>query len=367
MHHEPAGLEAALASLLARRESRSQLRRLTTVSPGMVDFSSNSYLSLSTHPDVQRAYLHFLASQIGEPSPAASPSFLGSGGSRLLDGNSAFAETLERDIASFHRAPAGLLFNSGFDANVGLFSCVPQPGDVIVYDELIHASVHDGMKLSRAVRKVPFRHNTVATDAAHADEDVKGLDAVLQDLVAGDLGKELNDGTRNVFIAVEGVYSMDGDVSPLQDIVECVEQRFPKRNGHIIVDEAHSMGIFGEQGRGLVCELGFEERVFARVHTFGKAMGCSGAIVLSSQTTRAYLINYARTLIYTTAMALPSLASIKVTYDFLMNDGGNPLMRNLHALMAHTHTLFQASCALHNPPPELLRNIKRSVVKCLHQ
>lgn len=364
-------LEAKLSALLARRESRSQLRRLTTVSPGMVDFSSNSYLSLSNHPDVQRAYLSLLTSHINNPSPATSPPILGSGGSRLLDGNSSFSESLERDIASFHGAPSGLLFNSGFDANVGLFSCVPQPADIIVYDELIHASVHDGMKLSRAAQRLPFRHNTVTTDSSHAGKGLKGLDVLLQDLTAGAQGKELFEGKKNVFVAVEGVYSMDGDVAPLQQVVECVERRLPKGNGYIIVDEAHSTGIFGAKGRGLVCELGLEEGIFARVHTFGKAMGCSGgefkrhkfefvtltspAIVLSSHTTRAYLINYARPLIYTTAMALPSLASIKVTYDFLMNNGGEPLMRNLHGLMNHTHSLLQSICARYKPPADLLR------------
>lgn len=363
-------LEATLSALLARRESRSQLRRLTTVSPGMVDFSSNSYLSLSNHPDVQRAYLALLTSHINNPSPATSPPILGSGGSRLLDGNSAFSESLERDIASFHGAPAGLLFNSGFDANVGLFSCVPQPSDIIIYDELIHASVHDGMKLSRAAQRLPFRHNTVTTDSSHADKGLKGLDALLRDLTTGVQGKEVLEGKKNAFVAVEGVYSMDGDVAPLQQVVECVERRLPKGNGYIIVDEAHSTGIFGAKGRGIVCELGLEERIFARVHTFGKAMGCSGgesasqfeflmltspAIVLSSHTTRAYLINYARPLIYTTAMALPSLAGIKVAYEFLMNNGGEPLMRNLHGLMNHTHSLLQSICARYKPPADLLR------------
>ncbi|KAH7139973.1 pyridoxal phosphate-dependent transferase [Dactylonectria estremocensis] len=348
-------LEARLASLLARRESRSQLRRLTTVSPGMVDFSSNSYLSLSNHPDVQRAYLSLLSSHINSISPASSPPILGSGGSRLLDGNSSFSESLERDIASFHGAPAGLLFNSGFDANVGLFSCVPQPTDVIVYDELIHASVHDGMKLSRAAQRLPFRHNAVSTKGNRMGKNLRSLDALLRDLTTGSSGREFLDGKRNVFVAVEGVYSMDGDVAPLQEIVECVERWLPKGNGYIIVDEAHSTGIYGAQGRGLVCQLGLENRVFARVHTFGKAMGCSGAIVLSSHTTRAYLINYARPLIYTTAMALPSLASIKVTYNFLMNGGQEPLIRNLHGLMQQTHNLLQSICAHYNPPADLLR------------
>ncbi|KAH7166481.1 pyridoxal phosphate-dependent transferase [Dactylonectria macrodidyma] len=348
-------LEAKLASLLARRESRSQLRRLTTVSPDMVDFSSNSYLSLSSHPDIQRAYLALLSSHINSPSPATAPPILGSGGSRLLDGNSTFSESLERDIASFHGAPAGLLFNSGFDANVGLFSCVPQPNDVIVYDELIHASVHDGMKLSRAAQRLPFRHNTVSTNEDAAAKGLKCLDALIRDLTTGSGGKDISDGKRNVFVAVEGVYSMDGDVAPLQEVVECVERRLPKGNGYIIVDEAHSTGIFGAKGRGLVCQLGLENRIFARVHTFGKAMGCSGAIVLSSHTTRAYLINYARPLIYTTAMALPSLASIKVTYDFLINGGQEPLMRNLHDLMRQTHNLLQSICTHYNPPVDLLR------------
>lgn len=271
---EGTSLESTLASLLARRETRSQLRRLTIAPSSSVDFSSNAYLSLSTHPEVQRAFLDLLQSHIGSSLP--SPSVLGSGGSRLLDGNTPFAEAVEREIAAFHHAPAGLLFNSGFDANVGLFSCVPQPGDVIVYDELIHASVHDGMRLSRANKRLPFRHNTVEESLEAAGGKTKPLDVLLRDLVTGEAGKDLKQGVKNVFIAVEGVYSMDGDLPPLEDIVACVEKHLPNGNGHIIVDEAHSTGLYGKQGRGLVCELGLEDKVFARVHTFGKAMSCSG-------------------------------------------------------------------------------------------
>jgi 8-amino-7-oxononanoate synthase len=174
-----------------------------------------------------------------------------------LDGNSTLAENLERDIAAFHNADAGLLFNSGFDANVGLVSCLPQPGDVVVYDELIHASAHDGMRLSRAGRRVSFKHNCVYGEG--------GLDDVLSGI----------GGEKSVFILVEGVYSMDGDVAPLKEIVESVKSRVPT-NGYIIVDEAHSTGIFGYQGRGLVCELGLEKEIFARLHTFGKAMSSFG-------------------------------------------------------------------------------------------
>ncbi|KAL3590858.1 hypothetical protein FPOAC2_13060 [Fusarium poae] len=266
-------LEQQLAFCLSKRSNRSQLRKLTTFPSTNVDFSSNAYLSLSSIPSLLSAYHTLLQNH---PS-------LGSGGSRLLDGNSSFAQDLERDIAAFHNAPCGLLFNSGFDANVGIVSCLPQAGDIIFYDELVHASAHDGMRLSRAARKIPFKHNCVYGEG--------GLDHVLSGL-----GEE-----TSVFILVEGVYSMDGDVAPLRDIVSCVKSRL-SGNGYIIVDEAHSTGIYGKQGRGLVCELGLEEEIFARLHTFGKAMSSFGAIVLCSSITREYLINYARTLIYTTAL-----------------------------------------------------------------
>ncbi|KAF4950813.1 hypothetical protein FGADI_7946 [Fusarium gaditjirri] len=244
-------LEEQLRARLLDRQKRSQLRRLTTFPADNVDFSSNAYLSLSSVPEIRSAYHSLLENH------AAPPPLLGSGGSRLLDGNSTLAENLERDIAAFHNADAGLLFNSGFDANVGLVSCLPQPGDVVVYDELIHASAHDGMRLSRAARRVSFKHNCVHGEG--------GLDEVL-----GGIGNE-----KSVFILVEGVYSMDGDVAPLKAIVECVKTRLPA-NGYIIVDEAHSTGIFGHQGRGLVCELGLEKEIFARLHTFGKAMSSFG-------------------------------------------------------------------------------------------
>jgi 8-amino-7-oxononanoate synthase len=268
-------LDDVLSGLLARRQALNRLRRLTTVPAGTTDFSSNAYLSLSSHPEVQRAFLARLESFLAADSSA--PGLLGSGGSRLLDGNSGLAERLEGSIADFHRAPAGLLFNSAMDANVGLFSCVPQPGDVVVYDELIHASVHDGMRLSRAGRRVPFAHNFVydgppgsRDERAGTASELVSLEAVLRGLQEG------AEGVKNVFVVVEGLYSMDGDLAPLKDIVECVERCLPRGNGYIVVDEAHSTGIFGDKGRGLVSELGLEDRVWARVLGFGKAMGCAG-------------------------------------------------------------------------------------------
>jgi len=277
MSPKPDKLDHVLAQHLERRRARGLLRKLTTVPAGMIDFSSNAYLSLSTHAPVRTAFLAALQGLATTGSP-----LLGSGGSRLLDGNSPQAESLEDKIAEFHNAPAGLLFNSAMDANLGLFGCVPQPGDAIVYDELIHASVHDGMRLSRAGRKIPFAHNCVWTckesSKPQDQEMLDSLEGVLQGLQSGDGGQQFTSGKRNVFIAVEGVYSMDGDVVPLAEAVKCVEENLPQRNGYIIVDEAHSVGVFGQKGQGLTCQLGLEERVWARVMGFGKAMSCSGGM-----------------------------------------------------------------------------------------
>ncbi|KAK8141404.1 hypothetical protein G3M48_010585 [Beauveria asiatica] len=367
-------IDATFRRLLDKREAQGRRRRLTLPPPGAVDFSSNSYLSLAENPELKARYLALLQRSGGSSSSSSDHPFsLGSGGSRLLDGNTAFTEALEARIAAFHRAPAGLLFNSGFDANSGLFGCAPQPRDVVVYDELIHASVHDGMKLGRA-EAVPFAHNVVggggdgAGEAADAEDDgapgprrpARSLSAVLDRLCRGQQGEEFRSGERNVFVAVEGVYSMDGDVSPLRDIVACVRERLPRGNGHIIVDEAHSTGIIGPRGRGLVCHLGLEDQVWARVHTFGKAMGCAGAIVLCSPTTRSYLINYARSLIYTTALGYPSLAAIQTTYDYLAGGHADRQHRSLQALIRLAHGNLRSLCGRHQVPSRVL-HVKPSV------
>lgn len=246
---------------LDKREARSARRRLTVLPTNAADFSSNDFLSLSSSSLLRTRFLHNLNASYS-PSSNPSPS-LGSGGSRLLDGNSAYAEELEKFIAKFHDASSGLLFNSGFDANVGVFSCLPQPGDIIVYDELIHASVHEGMRLSRAKMKIQFAHNSVSD-----------LERVIQEII--------NDGSTslqheyNVFIAVETLYSMDGDTAPLEQITPLVQKYFPERNAYLIVDEAHATGVFGPNGAGVVQELGVEDQIFIRTHTFGKSLASQG-------------------------------------------------------------------------------------------
>ncbi|KAK7754001.1 hypothetical protein SLS62_004100 [Diatrype stigma] len=360
------GLDGTLGNLLRRRKSHNRLRNLSVTPRGMVDFSSNGYLSLSSNLEVQRAYLarlqHEVAAAAAEPSPSP---LLGSGGSRLLDGNSRFAEALERKIAAFHGAPAALLFVSAFDANVGLLGCVPQPGDVIAHDELIHASVHDGMRLSRAGRRIPFSHASVTGEGADAIDGPGGLADVLRTLTgeggraaaedatidAARVSKDVREGRRNVFVCVESVYSMDGDVLRLDEVVKAVDRYLPRKNGYIILDEAHSTGIFGQRGRGLACKLGLENRVWARVLGFGKAMGCAGGVVLCSETTRSYLINYARSLIYTTSTPFTSLLSIDIVYDYIASGKADADRERLEDLIRQTHQSLLRLCARQVPPP----------------
>ncbi|OTA98658.1 hypothetical protein M426DRAFT_28268 [Hypoxylon sp. CI-4A] len=355
-------LDATLGSLLTRRKSQNKLRRLTHAPANCVDFSSNGYLSLSTNPVVQRSLLSRLqaevaASENGDGSHGSARSILGSGGSRLLDGNSTFAESLEAKIASFHNADAALLFTSAYDANTGLLGCIPQPGDVIVYDELIHASVHEGMRLSRASKRIPFAHASMSASRSGLDSRLghrsknHGLDEVLGQL---SMDEDVKSSKTNIFICVEGLYSMDGDVVPLKEVVEIVDRFLPSGNGYVIVDEAHSVGLYGDDGRGLVCQLGLEDRVFARVHGFGKAMGCAGGVVLCSATTRSYLINYARSLIYTTSMTFTSLASIDAVYDYLKNGQSEPLRKHLQSLIRYTHSQLYALCTRLQPGRQTL-------------
>ncbi|KIX07085.1 uncharacterized protein Z518_05062 [Rhinocladiella mackenziei CBS 650.93] len=309
-------LERRLDAALEKRRAQFKLRDLKSSPLGSVDLSSNDFLSLSTNNEFMRDYLDTLRE-------TQTP--LGSTGSRLLDGNSEYAETLEREIASFHGAETGLLTNSGFDANVSIFAYLPAHGDVIVYDELIHASVHDGMRQSRAKDQISFKHN-----------DVQDLHRILKQIVNS------SGSTRTVFVAVETVYSMDGDLAPLTEIVELIESVFSHKNAHLIIDEAHATGIYGPNGSGRVCELGLEKRVSVRLHTFGKALTTNGAIILCSPTIRLYLINYARPLIYTTFMSYPTLVGIRTAYTWLRMGKTNLLAAKLYHLINHLYAKLQS-------------------------
>ena len=248
-----------------------------------IDFSSNDYLGFAKNKNISKKVTASLVN--GNISN-------GSSGSRLISGNNSLFEELEMMMADFFFAPAALIFNSGFDANMGLLSCVLQRGDIILYDELCHASIRDGIRLSNA-RSLKFKHNDLH-----------------------DLGKKFENAKRssgNTYVVVESIYSMDGDQSPLNKISDFCR----KNNIYLIVDEAHATGIYGNKGNGLVVEFGLQEYVFARVYTFGKAIGCQGAVVVGSKELRSFLINYARSFIYTTAMSMHNLYTIKYAFEEL--------------------------------------------------
>ncbi|KAK6865782.1 PLP-dependent transferase [Apiospora arundinis] len=353
------GLEETFEVLLARRRDAGRLRRLNFNPPGLVDFSSNDYLSLAENTEIQRNVLAKLERRVSTTKQDQAViqgehrRILGSGGSRLLDGNSPLAEGLERKIAAFHGAPAALLFNSAYDANVGLLSCAPQRGDVVLFDEAIHASIHDGMRLCRASQCISFSHASITGGGEAESSTAPSIDSVLKEITAaGYPNTGIRDGSSNVFICVEGVYSMDGSVLRARDLVKTVKTHLPRGNGHIIIDEAHSTGVMGTRGCGLVCESGLEKDIWARVHGFGKAMGCAGGIVLCSPTTRAYLINYARTFIYTTSMTFPSLVCIDAAYDYLADGRAEQPHGHLLQLVLFAHQLLRDICNNRRAPSD---------------
>lgn len=276
-------LDELVAAKLAQRKGQGTFRSLKTVE-GQIDFTSNDYLGFARSPELKK--------RISEAEKEFSEIGIGSTGSRLLTGNSKLALEVEKQVASFHNSETALIFNSGYDANVGLYSSLGRIAKYIVYDELIHASVHDGMRLSRAELK-SFKHN-----------DVHSLRSVLSELNGA------------AIVAVESVYSMDGDLAPLKELAAVCKEF----DAALLVDEAHAVGVFGE-GRGRVSELGLEDEVYARLVTFSKALGCHGAAVLCNDNLRQFLVNHARSLIFSTFTSNHTLLSIKCVYDMLsVND-----------------------------------------------
>ncbi len=255
--------------------------RVFKLNEGIVDFCSNDYLGFAKDKQFALEAHQLLMQQELRVN--------GNSGARTITGTSKEILSLESTLAKHHLAESALLYNSGYTANVGLFSSLPYRGDTIIYDELIHASIRDGMQLSKA-KSFSFLHNDLAS-----------------------LEKKLSLATGRIYVVVESIYSMDGDTAPLKSIAELCSQY----DAALIVDEAHSNGIYGKDGAGLVVELGLEKTVFARVITFGKALGCHGAAVLGSQDLIAFLINFSRSFIYTTAPAPHQVLSLKIAYDNL--------------------------------------------------
>jgi 8-amino-7-oxononanoate synthase len=258
---------------LSQRKVDNALRELK-VNDNLIDFCSNDYLGFASEKEI-----HVLDNL----------EQFGATGSRLISGNHKTTEEVEQFLADYYKAESGLIFNSGYNANIGLFSCVAQRTDTIIYDELIHASIRDGIKLSNA-NSFSFKHN-----------DINSLE------------DKIKQAKGNVFVVVESIYSMDGDEAPLKELVELCQ----KYDAALIVDEAHAGGVFGEKGEGLVVKYNLQDAIFARIVTFGKAYGCHGAVVLGNKLLRDYLINYSRSFIYTTALPLNSILTIKKAHQFL--------------------------------------------------
>jgi 8-amino-7-oxononanoate synthase len=267
----------ALEHKLLQREKQGNLRLLKLIGPKRVDFSSNDYLGLARSPE--------LASLIEEEIKNHERHRFGSTGSRLLTGNTEYAQALEAQIALFHGYAAGLLFNCGYMANLGLLSTLLNAQDTVYFDACVHASMHDGIKLSKA-KAFPFRHN----DLDHLEKRLKQPSAA-----------------RKRVICVESIYSMDGSKAPLAEICQLAKHY----QAEVIVDEAHATGVWGTFGKGVATDNIF------KVVTFSKALGAHGAIVLGSNLLKQTLINFATPFIYTTALPLQALAAIKCAYSLL--------------------------------------------------
>jgi 8-amino-7-oxononanoate synthase len=273
-------LNKKLQQKLAERAAHNNLRQLKITS-GLIDFCSNDYLGLA-RSEKMRALIHK-----EEGNYKHLP--IGATGSRLLAGNHSLFEELEQTIAKYHHGEAALLFNSGYSANVGLLSALPQRGDTVFYDEASHASMKDGLRLSFA-KSYSFKHN-----------DLK------------DLSRKLEKASGTVYVVVESVYSMDGDKAPLAELAHlCAE-----KGAALIVDEAHAIGLYGNKGEGMTVSLGLEKKVFAQVITYGKAMGCHGAAIVGSKVLCDYLINFSRAFIYTTGLPTHALITLKCAYKLL--------------------------------------------------
>ncbi|MGB3607231.1 aminotransferase class I/II-fold pyridoxal phosphate-dependent enzyme [Psychroserpens sp.] len=293
-------LPQKLQHKLDQRKQDNALRHLGAPND-LVDFSSNDYLGFSKSDSIFKNAQHYLETHhLGHN---------GSTGSRLLSGNHNLYKDVENLISTFHKAETALIFNSGYDANLGFFSSVPQRNDIILYDEYCHASIRDGISMSHA-KAFKFRHN-----------DLGDLEERLTHLLQ--TSKNLDTEPAEVYLVTESVFSMDGDSPDLKTLVKLGNTY----NAHIIIDEAHAVGMFGEQGNGLINHLNLETKIFARIITFGKALGSHGAAILGSASLKDFLINFSRPFIYTTALPPHSLATIKAGYQELKNTTQSQLLQ----------------------------------------
>ena len=279
----------SLQQKLQQRKEQNALRNLPIVND-LIDFASNDYIGFANNETIFHE-THQLLLDKGIKVNGAT-------GSRLLSGNHALYNETEDFISKFHQAEAALIFNSGYDVNIGFFGSVPQRNDVILYDELCHASIRDGIQMSNA-KSYKFLHNDL--------EELEKLITKYQ--IPTD-----NRQPTTVYIVTESVFSMDGDSPNLGELIKLAE----KYRAYVVIDEAHALGVFGENGEGLIQSLVLQHSIFARIITFGKGLGCHGAAVLGSNELKSYLVNFARSFIYTTALSPHAVATILQSYKHLL-------------------------------------------------
>lgn len=275
----------SIARLMLQRKQNNRYRTLKTSDYRMIDFWSNDYLGIASGKEIQQLFLDYLKSHENE-------NLFGSTGSRLVSGNMPVFEKAEAELAVFFNSEAALLFPSGYVANLAFCSAVPQKKDLVLYDAECHASIKASLRQSNASFR-SFKHNDL-----------------------GDLKKKIADRSSEVYVIVESIYSISGDMAPLEELAELCSEKACR----LVVDEAHSTGIYGPQGRGLSVEYGIENSVFARIHTFGKAVGAAGAIIACSKEMKDYLINFALPFIYSTAMPPVQVHSILFNLDYIRNN-----------------------------------------------
>lgn len=305
-----------LQQKISQRVAQNSLRKLGKEN-SLIDFSSNDYLGFAKSEVIFNKTHQFLVDNNSKVNGAT--------GSRLLSGNHKLYTEVEKQLAKLHNSETALVFNSGYDANIGFFASVPQRGDIILYDEFIHASIRDGIQLSNA-KSFKFKHN----DLIHLEE----------------LLKRVHQNDIEIYVITESVFSMDGDSPDLVTISQITNKH---TNVHLVIDEAHALGVFGF---GLIQKLQLENAVFATIITFGKGLGCHGAAILGSEQLQQYLVNFARSFIYTTGLSPHALATIKIAYDELsISNSKEQLQQNIQHFTSESNRLqlsfIESSSAIH--------------------
>lgn len=304
---------------LDKRLKNGNLRELR-ISAGK-DFTSNDYLSLARDSRLKQRISSAVAGEISQEYIG-----FGSGGSRLLSGNYALLQNLEKELSHYFNADSTVVFSTGYMANMGLLSVLADKHDVYLYDENCHASLKDGIRLSQA-RGFPFKHNN-SQDLAHK----------LQ---------KFSRSAESIFIVTESIFSMDGDSPAAEKFISLARMY----NATLIADEAHGTGILGKKGEGLFPGSRSDYPNLITIHTFGKALGAQGACIACDETTAKYIINYSRHFIYTTAISPIQAVSIRESHRYLQENYdqfSNELMKKVQLFKNEAENIIEPN--LQNGP-----------------